>query len=862
MKASESVGTEKGKSLSVALDQWMFKASTEQEWLPAVVPGCVHTDLYRNGKIGDPFNKTNEHDLQWIDKLDWEYRTTFDLTEELRREPFIELVFEGLDTYSDVTLNGQHILSADNMFRSWRAEIGSLVQEKGNELHIRFRSPIQEDLPKLKKLGYNLPASNDQSELGGLGDDKVSVFARKAPYHYGWDWGPRFVTSGIWREARVVGWSDVRINDVFVKQEQVTAEAARLSIEIEVESAKGGEGTVKVTDGNAEWTVAAALKQGVNRVSVPAFIENPKLWWSRGQGEQHLYTFRAEYAPADSSEATASKSVRTGLRSIRLVREKDDAGASFYFELNGVPIFAKGANHIPNDSFITEVTEERYRHEIASAAESGMNMLRIWGGGIYEQSAFYELCDEYGILVWQDFMFACSMYPWDEEFLESVRLEAEENVKRLRNHPSIALWCGNNEIDSAWQQFDEEGGWGWKKLYNAEQREAVWAGYESIFHRILPDAVSAFSHGIDYWPSSPMIDLTGDKGQHAHPLSTEGDIHYWGVWHAVEPFENYNKKVGRFMSEYGFQSFPGYDTVRTFADESDMELESKVMLAHQKNGNGNRLIKEYMELYFSEPKDFPSFLYMSQVQQGEAMKMAIEAHRRRMPYCMGSLYWQMNDCWPVASWSGMDYYGKWKAMQYYAKASFAELLLSFERTDDGELRVYAITDRLQPQEGMLAISLYSFEGELLRKEEMAVRAEGGRSSLVYAAEERNWLSGRDAGSVVMVAELEQDGAVACRSHYYFARTKDLALAPASIKITEIEGSGGSRFLIESDVLAKQVWLQAEEEGFFSDNFFDVVPGVRKEVEFRRREAGQPFGVPVRAGSVTVRSMIDFLADKG
>ncbi|MCR2807156.1 glycoside hydrolase family 2 protein [Paenibacillus sp. SCIV0701] len=840
----------------------MFKATTEQEWLPAVVPGCVHTDLHRNGKIADPFNKTNEHDLQWIDKIDWEYKTTFDLTEELRSEQHIELVFDGLDTYADVSLNGQHILSADNMFRTWQVEIGSLVQEKGNELHIRFRSPIQEDLPKLKKLGYNLPASNDQSELGGLGEDKVSVFARKAPYHYGWDWGPRFVTSGIWREARIVAWSDVRVNDVFVKQEQVTAEAAQLSIEIEVESAHDGEGVVKVSDGSgAEWTVAAALKQGVNRVTVPAFIEQPKLWWSRGQGEQHLYTFLAEFVPAGSKDAAASKSVRTGLRSIRLVREKDDVGASFYFELNGVPIFAKGANHIPNDSFVTEVTKERYRHEIASAAESGMNMLRIWGGGIYEQSAFYELCDEYGILVWQDFMFACSMYPWDEAFLESVKLEAEENVKRLRNHPSIALWCGNNEIDSAWQHFEEEGGWGWKKWYNAEQREAIWAGYESIFHRILPEAVSAFSHGIDYWPSSPMIDLTGDKGQHAHPLSTEGDIHYWGVWHAVEPFENYNKKVGRFMSEYGFQSFPEYDTVRTFADESDMELESKVMLAHQKNGNGNRLIKEYMQLYFSVPKDFPSFLYMSQVQQGEAMKMAIEAHRRRMPYCMGSLYWQMNDCWPVASWSGMDYYGKWKAMQYYAKNSFAELLLSFERTDDGELRVYAVTDRLQPQEGKLTLSLYSFGGELLRSEEKAVRAEGGRSSLVYAAAEQEWLAGRDAGSVVLVAELAQNGALACRSEYYFARPKDLALAPASIRVTEVEGSGGTRFLIESDSLAKQVWLQAEEEGLFSDNFFDVVPGVRKEVEFRRREAGEAFGSPARAGNVTARSMIDFLAVK-
>ncbi|MEK3882932.1 glycoside hydrolase family 2 protein [Paenibacillus sp. PL2-23] len=861
MKPAQSHGQEQAPITGIPLTRWIFKASTEEQWLPAVVPGCVHTDLHRNGQIKPPFEKTNEHDLQWIDKLDWEYQTTFDLTEDVLSKGRIEVVFEGLDTYADVTLNGQPILSTDNMFRIWRADIRKHVQASGNELHIRFRSPIKEDLPKLQKLGYNLPASNDQSELGGLGEDKVSVFARKAPYHYGWDWGPRFVTSGIWRDAYIMAWSDVRMNDLFVRQQQVTAEEAVLSFELELESELAAEGLVQVTNGMEQWTANVSLKPGINNVAVPAVISRPKLWWSLGQGEQHLYTFSAAYIPAGSEQAAASKSVRTGLRSIRLVREKDEAGATFHFELNGVPIFAKGANHIPNDSFVTEVTKERYRHEIASAAESGMNMLRVWGGGIYEQSAFYELCDEYGILVWQDFMFACSMYPWDEAFLENVKREAEQNVKRLRNYASIALWCGNNEIDSAWQQYDEEGGWGWKKGYTAEQREAIWAGYERLFHEILAEAVASHHPGMDYWPSSPMIDLTGDIGQHAHPLSTEGDIHYWGVWHAVEPFDNYNKKVGRFMSEYGFQSFPEYDSVRTFADESDMELESKVMLAHQKNGNGNRLIKEYMDMYFSEPKDFASFLYMSQVQQGEAMKMAIEAHRRRMPYCMGSLYWQMNDCWPVASWAGMDYYGKWKAMQYFAKKSFAELLLSFERTDDGELRVYAVTDRPQAQEGLLRLGLHAFNGELLRKKETAVKVEGGRSTLVYAGKEQAWLAGCEAGNVVLVAELAQEGAAACRSEYYFAPPKNLLLAPSSLKITEVPGSDGSRFLIAADTLAKAVWLQAEEEGRFSDNFFDVIPGQPVEVEFRRREEGQAFGQPASAGMVTARSMIDFLADQ-
>lgn len=859
MTISRSAVRDGQPATSLTLRDWTFKACEENDWLPAVVPGCVHTDLLRNGVIKDPFYATNEHDLQWIDKLDWEYATSFDLDGNWLQKSAIELVFDGLDTYADVTLNGTAILSADNMFRAWSADIKSLLKEQGNTLHIKFRSPVKEDLPKIAALGYNLPASNDQSELGGLGADKVSVFARKAPYHYGWDWGPRFVTSGIWREVRIVGWSSVRMNDVFVRQDQVTSELAQLTVAVELQSEASGEGTVTVSDGSSKWSVQASLKPGQTTIEVPVEIAEPKLWWSRGLGEAHLYTFQAEYIAEGATEPAAVESVRTGLRSVRLVRDKDEIGASFYFELNGVPVFAKGANHIPNDSFITEVTEERYQHEIVSAVEAGMNMLRVWGGGIYEQPAFYELCDEYGIMVWQDFMFACSMYPSDEKFLENVRLEAEENVKRLRNHPSVVLWCGNNEIDSAWAQYDETGGWGWKKNYTPEQREVIWAGYESIFHRILPEIVSVLAPGIDYWPSSPMIDLTGDGGQHAHPLTQEGDIHYWGVWHAVEPFENYNVKVGRFMSEYGFQSFPEYDTVRTFAEESDMELESKVMLAHQKNGAGNRLIKEYMDIYMSEPKDFPSFLYVSQVLQAEAMKTAIEAHRRNMPRCMGTLYWQMNDCWPVASWSGMDYYGKWKAMHYFAKASFADTLVSFERTEQGELLVYAITDGLTAIEGELRLSLLSFEGEILASESHSFAAAGNHSTLIYSVDEAGLLKGRTGNNEVLVAELVRGETVLSSRLYYFSYTKELKLGRANVRVSEAEGSGGTRFTVTSDTLAKQVWLRAEKKGRFSDNFFDVLPGMPVEVEFLHRAEGQAASAPALAGRVTATSMIDYLA---
>lgn len=838
------------------LNDWKFKAVEEKEWLPAVVPGCVHTDLLRNGIIADPFYGTNEHDLQWIDKLDWEYQAAFDVEEQLLSASKLALVFDGLDTYADVYVNDTHVLSADNMFRSWRADIKPLAKAKGNTLRIRFRSPIQEDLPKLEKLGYSLPASNDQSDVGGLGDKKVSIFARKAPYHYGWDWGPRFVTSGIWREVRLEGWSDARVTDLFMKQEKVTAEEAQLSALVEIEAEADFEGVIRLQTGDLSWEQEVSLTPGFNTIRIDAKIAEPKLWWSRGLGEAHLYTFTVELMR--DGEAVSSKSVRTGLRSVRLVREKDAKGASFYFELNGVPVFAKGANHIPNDSFITEVTDNRYRHEIFAAVESNMNMLRVWGGGIYEQPIFYELCDENGIMVWQDFMFACSMYPGDEAFLRSVQLEAEENVKRLRNHPSIVLWCGNNEIDTAWSHYSENMGWGWKQQYSPELREKLWADYQKIFHHILADAVEAYAPGTDYWPSSPLVSLTGDVNQHSHPLTAEGDIHYWGVWHAVEPFENYNVKIGRFMSEYGFQSFPEYATVRTFAEEEDMALESKVMLAHQKNGNGNRLIKEYMDMYMSQPKDFPSFLYMSQVLQAEAMKMAIEAHRRKMPYCMGSLYWQMNDCWPVASWAGMDYYGKWKALQYYTRNSFRDTMISIERSDEGVVQIFAVTDALEPLQGTVRARLYDFEGVMLKEQSAAVSCEGNSSTVVLALNEQEWLEGRDATSVVLVSELIQNDELLDCKFFYFVKTKELQLEASSVTVAEVEGSGGTRFTVTADRLAKQVWLTSEQEGIFSDNFFDLVPGEVKTVEFRRRAEGLASGQPAPAGKVEARSMVDFL----
>ncbi|WP_227522048.1 beta-mannosidase [Bacillus solitudinis] len=840
----------------IYLTEWKFKAKDENEWMVAKVPGCVHTDLLANKKINNPFIGTNERDVQWIDKKDWEYETTFHVAEELLFSSQINLVFEGLDTYADVYLNDQLILSANNMFRTWKKSVRELLKRENNKLNVLFRSPINEDLPKLEKLGYDLPATNDHSEDGGLGDKKVSIFARKAPYHYGWDWGPRFVTSGIWKQVKLEGWFDHKIESFFIRQNNVTSTLAEVTAVLEVEAEKACKEKVMVTIGEKVLTKEVELNQGLNIVEIDVTIPNPKLWWCRGLGDQHIYECTATINKNGKEYAT--KTVKTGLRSVRIVKEKDDKGKTFFFELNGVPVFIKGANHIPNDSFQTEVTYERYRHEIASAAESNMNMLRIWGGGIYEYDEFYNLCDEYGILVWQDLMFACSMYPGDELFLENVRIEAEENIKRLRNHPSIVLWCGNNEIDAAWAHYDEDAGWGWKKHYEPEIREKIWGDYENIFHRILPEEVTKYAPGAEYWPSSPMTEITGDKHQHSNSDSTTGDIHYWDVWHGLKPFEEYTNHVGRFMSEYGFQSFPELKTVKSFAKEDEMELESEVMLWHQKNGQGNQLIKSYMEMYLKEAKDFPSFLYLSHILQAEGIKVAIEAHRRNKPYCMGTLYWQMNDCWPVASWSSMDYYGRWKALQYYTKKSYQDKALSITSTNDST-DIYVITDLLEAVEGTVQIQLFDFNGNQLLSIEQDVEVQANSSQSVMTLSTKELIVNHDPSRLILSVTLKERGEVIDWKEHYFVSLKEIKLSLAEITVKESTINGQTELTFETDVFAKNVWVMTDSEGIFTDNYFDLIPGVPKKISFLSREfGGENHFVSKLPSNIEVRSMFDFV----
>ncbi len=811
---------------------WHFRELGKGSWHPATVPGCVHTDLLNNKLIEDPFYRDNEKNLQWIGKTDWEYQTTFTISSETLARDNIDLVFEGLDTYANVFLNNEPLLSADNMFRTWRVESKRLLKIGANTLLVRFRSPINEVLPLMAKMNYQLPAGNDQGE-------KTSPHTRKAPYQFGWDWGPRFVTSGIWRPVYLEAWNTARVGDLHILQKQVTAAAARLTAEVEVVADRTGNATIVVDNVTDKSTVAkrdVSLVSGVNRVALDFTIARPALWWPNGLGGQPLYSFKARLLIGDQTIDEAM--LRTGLRSVELRQERDQAGKSFAFVINGVPVFAKGANWIPADSFPTRITKEKYRQLLESARDTNMNMLRVWGGGIYEHKDFYELCDEMGILVWQDFMFGCSLYPGDQAFLDNVRQEAIDNVKRLRNHPSIVIWNGNNEIESGWFH------WGWKDQLPAK----LWDDYLKLFYGVLPEVCSSLDPSRPYWPSSPSSNLEDDNES-----QKMGDLHYWQVWHASLPFSEYEKQFPRFMSEYGFQSFPQLETIKTYAVPADHNIESPVMLAHQRHPRGNQLIREYMLREYPEPKDFESFLYVSQVLQAEGMKIGAEHLRRIMPHNMGSLYWQFNDCWPVASWSSIDYTGQWKALHYYARRFYNEILVS-TREENGNIEVFVVSDRPVPVVAQLSVSLLDFDGNTLQSQRRDIEIAPLTSRSYLTVPNKNLLAGKDPKGVFLLTEIFVDGKRVSSNKRFFQPYKSLSLPQPQIQ-TEVKPlRGGFRITLSADKFARAVYLSVPDNpGFFEDNYFDLIPGEKVEVEFR---TGAAIGLREFRNRLKIRTMTD------
>jgi len=775
--------------------EWQFasqQVDTDLNWQAAQVPGTVQTDLLRLGKIPDPFIASNEDSVQWVSEKKWVYKKQFAMTEaQLERKKHL-LHFDGLDTYTKVFLNDSLILESNNAFRQWEVDVSALLQSE-NTLMIELLpvGPIEARIAA--QLDYELP-------------EAPRVFTRKPQFQYGWDWGPTIKTMGIWRAVSLQSYSNARLTDAFIQTQEIKEDKAQLLAKVELEAI-----SVEITNETTRvrTTLNTDIQAGKQILEIPLTIDNPQLWWTHNLGAPFLYEYTIALKKGNTIIDHQTKKV--GLRTIRLVTEKDDQGEGFYFELNGKPVYMKGANYIPQNIFLPEVTREDREQLLDDAVTAHMNMLRVWGGGVYEDDLFYTLCDEKGILLWQDFMFACAMYPGDQAFLDNVQQEAIDNVKRLRQHPSIALWCGNNENSEGWHR------WGWQTGKTEAQKEEIWSNYQKVFNDILPKVVDSLQPSISYWESSPKYGRGDQRYQY------EGDAHDWWVWHDGYPFEHFEDEVPRFMSEFGFQSFPSYEAIQYFTQEDTISITHPSFATHQKHPRGFQLIREYMERDYPVPDRDEDYVYMSQLVQARGITKGIHAHRRAKPYNMGTLYWQLNDCWPVVSWSSIDGLGNWKALHYAAKRAFEEVLISTINREDN-IEIYIVNDTFTPLKEQLTIDVLDFKGTLVKSFAAVVELDGNASTKVYTLSRKDIPLNPHLG-FLKVRYGEQEVL------HYLQKPKDLQLPEQDIAHTIMKTATGFEITLTAKTLQKDVFMIPSVPGKLSDNFFDLIPLDMKTIHF-------------------------------
>ncbi|HTP10244.1 MAG TPA: glycoside hydrolase family 2 protein [Anaerolineae bacterium] len=773
---------------------WQFRQTGTEEWRPATVPGGVHTDLLALDLIPDPFVSDNEKRMQWVAESDWEYRRSFTVDPIVLAHDKVYLVCDGLDTLADVYLNDQLLAHTDNMFRQYRWDVKPQLLAGENDLHIVFRSPV----------AY-ITAQEKIRSLPGVGDFAIrgGSHIRKANCQFGWDWGTMLPAIGIWRDIRLEAHSHARLADVHVRQHhepgQVTV-SADVTVESWGDAARSIVMRLTAPDGSTR-AIEAALDQ---TLSLP--VDHPQLWWPNSYGDQPLYQVEVELRQAD--QVLDRRVCAIGLRTIELRQQYDRWGQSFTFVVNGVPIFAKGSNWIPSDSFPTRITDAQLEFLIASAAQANHNMLRVWGGGYYEDETFYDLCDRYGLLVWQDFMFACAGYPLhDETFLANLKVEVEQNVRRLRHHACLALWCGNNEMEGGWIA------WNWDTPANADLKAAD----QEYFYGTLPTLIATLDPDHAYWPSSPSSGLP-----HEDPNSNSvGDNHLWEVWHGLKPLVFYREQYPRFASEFGMQSLPALATVATYAEPEEWNMMSYVMEHHQRHMYGNGKIIAYLTQSFCLPTDFPSLVYATQILQAEAMRMAVEHWRRNRERCSGALYWQINDCWPVASWSSIDYFGRWKALHYASRRFYAPILLSVVENGD-RMGLFLTNDTPQEWSGQVHWSLQSLHGEVLEQGSVSVNASPLATTTASVLDFAARVNDDNRRDVVLACELWHNGARTALTTTLFVPDKHARLQSPKIEAQLDLINGQLQIQLQAQSLARFVEVALDgADVIFSDNYFDL-----------------------------------------
>ncbi len=783
---------------------WKFKHPIKNEWVDAGKSGSVQQSLISIGELPDPFHGTNEEKFKWIEDYQWIFESEFNLTEIEFNSEFIEIEFPGIDTYASVYLNDSLIINAENNFKPYRLQIKQFSKAT-NHLKVIFTPPVLFHAQRYKEEKFHYPATNDVGKIA------IAPYTRKPQYQFGWDWAIRMNTIGFLKPVMIYTYASNRIIGKNSTTTTFNDSSAYMDFELFL-TRPIKESTIWKSKLFGDIKVSNANNTCVKRTDL---LKNPKLWWPRGQGEQFLY--KDHWTLIDVSNplnVIDEIDVTFGVRKTELIIEPDKWGTSYFIKINDRPIFCKGGDYIPQDIFPTRVKDEEIRKMVDVMVESNFNMVRVWGGGYYPDEVFYDACDEKGIMVWQDLMFACAMYPGDSTFLNNIKGEFEYQIPRIASHPSLTLFNGNNEVDVAWKN------WGFQLKYGiyGDNAKQVETDYDNLFKKLAPEIINKFTNS-PYVHTSPLSNWGKDE------YYDHGTMHYWGVWHGKDPIEDFGKKSGRFNAEYGFQSFPEFSTLLTFSKKNEWDLESQVMKHHQKSYVGNGMILKQATILYGKPKSFEEFVYFSQLTQSKAVSIAVSAHRTGMPKCMGTLYWQLNDCWQAPTWSSVDYFGNWKALQYSVKKDYEDVAIVSKIETLGTEDYYLISDSPDTFQCNLKYTIYNFKGDTLLTKKLQLNLHQESIEKV--------------GLECTTNELKENGYVI---HFEWNDSKNskkerwLSHRPKEVKKTnkcdlkyELINLNTEKkkvtLVIENKNFVQDFWISSNKLGVkFSDNFIDLLPG--------------------------------------
>lgn len=816
---------------------WNWCDMESKEWHKGSVPGTVLTDMMDGGLIEDPYWRTNEYETRELSRSDYRYEREFEVPESFFREEEQCLVFEGLDTIADIYLNDELLLAVNDMHRTWRIDVKGKLKAV-NRLAVAFHSPTA-FIEKADREGDIFYASTGCMKGNGA--------LRKAHYMFGWDWGPQLPDAGIFRSVYLSGFSIARLDDVRIRQEH-GAGGVKLSVESSVrklsESDTAGSGMLACKITAPDGTVLTVEKEVCINETIEALIEAPQLWWPNGYGAQPLYTVRVELRMSDSVLDVWERTI--GLRTVTVCTDADEWGNQFAFVVNGQKIFAMGANYIPEDNLLGHLSEERSERLIHDCARANFNCIRIWGGGYYPEDYVYDACDRYGILVWQDLMFACNVYDLNDEFEANILAETADNVKRIRHHACLGLWCGNNEME-----------WGWRDWGRLEgHRPKYKADYTKIFEMLLPRLVKQVDDQTYYWLSSPSSGGSFDDPNDFN----RGDNHYWEVWHSNKPFTEYRDFYFRFCSEFGFQSFPGKKTLDSFSLPEDQNIFSEVMESHQKNGLANTKIFSYISGYYKYPKDMESIAYISQILQLKAIQYGVEHWRRNWGRCMGSIYWQLNDCWPVASWASIDYYGRWKALHYGAKRFYARFMATACEKEElsTEIDYYIHNESFEERKAVLRVRLIDRDFHTLYETETEITAAAFEVKNVLPMDFAPFLA--EAGMkkrAVAEYSLIEDGCIVSRGTTLFVKPKYFDFKTPEYRVSVTEKADGFCIHAEADTYVSYAELSLDEyDVVLEDNFFDITSEEGVDITVDKKEFPNQVTAEEVAAALHIRSVAD------